>query len=93
MDLHKPAQKLHSHLEQQRLCGVYTEVEVALTDLQADEQFLRQLKEFKDRVQLSDEAAAEVFQEAARKKLERCLDTALEAIKKRTRVRDYSPAV
>lgn len=64
-----------------------------LTDLQADEQFLRQLKEFKDRVQLSDEAAAEVFQEAARTKLERCLDTALEAIKKRTRVRDYTPAV
>jgi len=44
-------------------------------------------------VQLNDEVAEEVMREAARAKLERCLDTALETIKKRTRVRDYSPAI
>jgi len=44
-------------------------------------------------VQLNDEVAEEVMREAARTKLERCLTTALEAVKKRTRVRDYSPAI
>lgn len=44
-------------------------------------------------MQLNDEVAEEVMREAARTKLERCLTTALEAVKKRTRVRDYSPAI
>ena len=44
-------------------------------------------------MQLSDEIAQEVVREAARAKLERCLGTALDAIKKRTLVRDYSPVV
>ena len=61
--------------------------------LQADQAFLQELKETQDRVQLSDEIAQEVVREAARAKLERCLGTALDAMKKRTRVRDYSPAV
>ena len=61
--------------------------------LQADRGFLQGLKEYQDRVQLNDEVAQEVMREAARAKLERCLDTALEAVKRRTRVRDYSPAI
>ena len=61
--------------------------------VQADRGFLQGLKEYQDRVQLNDEVAEEVMREAARTKLERCLTTALEAVKKRTRVRDYSPAI
>ena len=60
---------------------------------QAERGFLQGLKEYQDRVQLNDEVAEEVMREAARTKLERCLTTALEAVKKRTRVRDYSPAI
>jgi len=59
--------------------------------VQADRGFLQGLKEYQDRV--NDEVAEEVMREAARTKLERCLTTALEAVKKRTRVRDYSPAI
>ena len=44
-------------------------------------------------MQLNDEVAEEVMREAARNMLERFLDTALEAVKRRTRVRDYSPAI
>ena len=61
--------------------------------VQADRGFLQGLKEYQDRVQLNDEVAEEVMREAARTKLERCLTTALDAVKKRTRVRDYSPAI
>ena len=61
--------------------------------MQADRGFLQGLKGYQDRVQLSDEVAEEVMREAARTKLERCLTTAVEAVKKRTRVRDFSPAI
>lgn len=59
---------------------------------QAEEGFLGDLKAYQDRVQLKDEMAVEVMQEAARAKLERHIGTALDCIKKRTRVRDYTPA-
>ena len=59
---------------------------------QAEEGFLGELKAYQDRVQLKDEMAVEVMQEAARAKLERHIGTALDCIKKRTRVRDYTPA-
>ena len=44
-------------------------------------------------MQLSDEVAEEVMREAARAKLERCLATALQNVKTRTKKSDYTPAV
>ena len=61
--------------------------------VQADQGFLQGLKEYQDRVQLSDEVAEEVMREAARTKLERCLGTALQNVKTRTKKSDYTPAV
>ena len=61
--------------------------------LQAEQGFLGDLKAYQDRIQLKDEFAEEIMRDAARMKLERCIDTALECIKKRTRQRDYSPAI
>ena len=60
---------------------------------QADQGFLQGLKEYQDRVQLSDEVAEEVMREAARGKLERCLAKALQNVKTRTKKSDYTPAV
>lgn len=44
-------------------------------------------------MQLSDEVAEEVMREAARAKLERCLATALQNVKTRTKKSDYTPAI
>ena len=44
-------------------------------------------------MQLSDEVAEEIMREAARTKLERCLGTALQNVKTRTKKSDYIPAV
>ena len=61
--------------------------------IQADQGFLQGLKEYQDRVQLTDEVAEEVLREAARAKLERCLGTALQNVKTRTKKSDYTPAI
>ena len=44
-------------------------------------------------MQLTDEVAEEVMREAARAKLERCLGTALQNVKTRTKKSDFAPAV
>ena len=60
---------------------------------QADKQFLVNLKSAQEQARLMDDEASAVVKEAARAKVEGLLDKALECVKRRTRVRDYTDAV
>ena len=61
--------------------------------LQAERAPLAELKQYQDRISLKDDVAEEALQEAARLKLERLLDSALECVKRRGRVRNLGPAM
>lgn len=59
----------------------------------ADKNLLVGLKALQEEVRLADDEAAEVMQEVARTKVEQLFTTAIECIKRRTRVIDHSEAV
>ena len=61
--------------------------------LQAERTALAELKQYQDRISLKDDVAEEALQEAARVKLERLLDSALECVKRRGRSRNLGPAM
>ena len=54
---------------------------------------LGDIKRFQERVRLEDSIAEEVIRESTRNHVEACLERAIECIKRRTRVRDYSDLV
>ena len=60
---------------------------------QAERAPLAELKQYQDRISLKDDVAEEALQEAARVKLERLLDSALECVKRRGRSRNLGPAM
>lgn len=60
---------------------------------QADRQQLAELKQYQQRVRLSDDVATEMVKEAARANIEADLDLAVECIKSRTQKRDVSDAM
>jgi hypothetical protein len=59
----------------------------------ADKNLLVQLKALQQEVRLADDEATEVMQEVARTKVEQLFTTAIDCIKRRTRVIDHSEAV
>ena len=61
--------------------------------MQAEKLKLHELKQFQDKIKLGDDVASEALTEAAKVKLVRLLDSAVECIKRRTRVRDYTDAM
>ncbi|KAI8112260.1 hypothetical protein M9434_003584 [Picochlorum sp. BPE23] len=61
--------------------------------LKSDAALLRSLREYQAQVRLADEEAVEVIVGAEQKVLEGFLDTAIECIKRRTRGKDYGPAI
>eukprot|EP00891_Asterochloris_glomerata_P003309 jgi/Astpho2/3309/fgenesh1_pg.00054_%23_10_t len=62
-------------------------------ELPAERAPLAELKQYQDRISLKDDVAEEALQEAARVKLERLLDSALECVKRRGRGRNLGPAM
>lgn len=62
-------------------------------ELQSDLGYLKGLKRTQEQVRLADEEAEGVVREAARSRIEGCLERAVECVKRRTRVRDYSDAM
>lgn len=61
--------------------------------MQADRGVLADIKQFQQRVRLEDSIAEEVIRESTRAHVEACLERAIECLKRRTRVRDYSDLV
>lgn len=66
---------------------------VAATGLRADRATLAELKAYMEDVRLDDDEATSVIVEAEQKVLEAAMDRAIECIKRRTRVRDFSDAI
>ena len=63
------------------------------TYVQADRTALVGIRQFQQRVRLEDSIAEEVVRENARAHVEGRLEKAIECMKRRTRVRDYSDLV
>jgi hypothetical protein len=61
--------------------------------LRADRSSLAALKSYQAEVRVTDDEASSVIVEAAQLTLQKAMDLAIESIKKRTRVRDYSDAI
>ena len=66
---------------------------VACDVLQADKGQLTELRQYQQRVRLSDDVAADIVKEAARTRLETALDAAVEVINRRTSQRDNTEAI
>ncbi|KAK9829243.1 hypothetical protein WJX72_004725 [[Myrmecia] bisecta] len=62
-------------------------------ELEADKEQLVKIKQYQSAVQLADDMAEEAIKEAARNRVEGCLERGIACIKRRTRVRDFSDAV
>ena len=61
--------------------------------LQADRNQLAELRQYQQRVRLSDDVAVDIVKEAARTQLEAALDAAVEVTNRRTRQRDNTDAI
>ena len=61
--------------------------------LKPDEAMLKNLKEYQAQVRLAEEEAADVIIAAEQSTLQTYMDTAIECIKRRTRAKDYTPAL
>jgi uncharacterized protein YybS (DUF2232 family) len=61
--------------------------------LQADKNQLAELRQYQQRVRLSDDVAVDIVKEAARTQLEAALDAAVEVTNRRTRQRDNTDAI
>ena len=61
--------------------------------LSSDRAALAALKQYQAQIRLEDGEAAAAVAEAAQAKLQSCMERAIECVKRRTRVRDYSDAL
>lgn len=64
-----------------------------LVPLQADKQVLVEIKAFQDRIKLEDSLAEETIRESTKSYVEGRLEKAIQCMKQRGRVRDYSELV